>query len=67
MPIKSISVDVDVRDDAEAAKVKTSLEHILSLNGATGVLNLYEELTNNVMIRTAVKAVAGKFRKQPRS
>lgn len=66
MAILKITVDVDVRDEHEAAKVKQSLEHILSLNGSTGVLNLYDELVNNVMIRTAVKAVANKFRKKDR-
>ncbi len=58
-----ITLDVDVRDEREAASVQKSLEHLLSLNGAAGVLNLYEELKNNLLVRTLVAATAKKVRK----
>ena len=67
MPLKVISVEVEVRDDREAEQVKKSLDHILSLNGATGVLNLFDELSNSMVARNMVKAIATKFRRKDRS
>ena len=66
MPTKTIFVDIEVRDDREAEQVKKSLEHILSFNGATGVLNLFDELSSSIMARNMVKSIANKFRKKDR-
>lgn len=60
--IIAIAIAVEVRDQAEADRVKASLKHIMSLNGATGVLNLYDELKNNFIVRTMVNKTANKFR-----
>lgn len=61
---QTISIDVEVRDEREAQQVKQALEHILSLNGATGALNLYDELKGSMMARNLVGAIASKFRRK---
>lgn len=66
MPKQTISVEVEVRDEREAGQVQQALQHIVNLNGATGALNLFDELQRNPIARNLVNTIVKKFRREPR-